>query len=126
MAHNPHHEHLVKELADQFEPLLKKSPQAMFLYLDDEHKICNKKYADMMGYDSAQDWADHALPLDDVYKKDQKETVKSYMAASKDMECPCPELTMVTKKGKKMKAWVTMVPIPYKGETFVLQIFYPE
>jgi hypothetical protein len=30
--------------------VLDKSGQAIYLYLDDSHKVCNKKFADMLGY----------------------------------------------------------------------------
>ena len=52
MAHDAHHQHLVKELAEQLEPVLSNSPQAIYLYLDDEHKTCNQKFADLLGYNS--------------------------------------------------------------------------
>lgn len=45
MAQDEHHEHLIKELADQLEPVFSNSPQAIYLYLDDTHKICNQKFA---------------------------------------------------------------------------------
>ena len=48
-----------------------KSTQAIFVYLDDTHKACNKQYADLLGYKSAKESADIDAPLADVKEKDQ-------------------------------------------------------
>ena len=37
-----HHEELVKGLYDQMKPILDESEQPIFIYLDDNHKACNK------------------------------------------------------------------------------------
>ena len=66
MTHNTHHEHLIKELSLMLEPIFTNSPQAVYLYLDDEHKICNKQFADMLGYDSVDEWVANPAPVDDV------------------------------------------------------------
>ena len=55
MTHNPHHEHLIAEIKELFEPLLTNSKQAIYISLDDEHKICNSKFADLLGYKSTQE-----------------------------------------------------------------------
>lgn len=43
------HRKLIADLAAQFAPVLEKSSQAVYLYLDDTHKVCNKKFADVFG-----------------------------------------------------------------------------
>ena len=50
MDEHQHHEQLVKGIAEQMKPVLEKSEQAIYLYLDDNHKVCNKKFADLLGY----------------------------------------------------------------------------
>ncbi len=45
-----HHAKLVKGIAEQMNILLKESQQPLFIYLDDTHKVCNKKYANLLGY----------------------------------------------------------------------------
>lgn len=120
MAHDPHHEHLIKELADQLEPVLSKSPQAIYLYLDDEHKTCNQKFADMLGYKSVKEWERNVYPLDDVAQEDQDKGVKAYMDASQKFKASTFNGSFVKKDGKKIKTEVIMVPITYKNEVFVL------
>ena len=72
MIHDEHHEHLVKELANQLEHVFSHSPQASYLYLDDIHKICNQRFADMLGYSSAEEWVKNETPNADVVEKDQQ------------------------------------------------------
>ena len=65
--------------------VLDKSEQAIYLYLDDNHKVCNKKFADMLGYRSPKEWAETETPLSDVVDEDQKDVIKVYMSAAEKM-----------------------------------------
>lgn len=120
MAHDIHHEHLVKELTEQLEPIFSNSPQAIYLYLDDEHKSCNKKFADMLGYKSTQEWVENEFPISDVAEEDQEKGIKAYMDASRKLIASTLSATWISKSGDKIKTTVTMTPITYKGEVFVL------
>jgi PAS domain S-box-containing protein len=120
VAHDNHHEHLVKELTEQLEPVLSNSPQGIYLYLDDEHKSCNKKFADMLGYKSTQEWAENEFPISDVAEEDQEKGIETYMNASRKLIASTLPATWVRKDGKRIKTTVTMAPITYKGEIFVL------
>src|SRR4030065_1957044 len=53
-----HHEEVVKGLYDQMKPVFDSSEQPIFLYLDDNHKACNSKFASMLGYKTPQEWAE--------------------------------------------------------------------
>lgn len=125
MAHDKHHEHLIREMTEMFAPLFKKSPQAIYLYLDDEHKICNKKFSDLLGYKNPQEWVSNQFPVSDVDEKDQDRGIAAYYNASRKMIASTLTGTWVTKKGKKIKTEITMAPIPYKGEVFVLHFITP-
>ena len=120
MAHNPHHVHLIREMAEMFEPIFSKSPQAIYLYLDDEHKICNKKFAQLLGYSSPQQWVDNLYPVDDVSKEDQEKAINAYMDASRRCKASTLSVTWKAKNGKKVPTVVILAPIFYQGEVFVL------
>ena len=120
MAHDPHHEHLVKEIEELFEPILSMSPQAIYIYLDDEHKICNQKFADLLDYESVQKWVENKFPVSDVDEKDQQKVIKSYMEASKELKASSLNVAFTTKKGEKIKTEIIMAPFTYKDEVFVI------
>jgi len=120
MVHEPHHEHLIKELEEQLKPVLTKSPQGVYVYLDDTHKTCNKKFSDMLGYTSPEEWIDNEFPVNDVMEEDQEKVINAYMDASENFKASAVETKLKRKDGKEIRAEAIMVPIVYKGETFVL------
>lgn len=120
MSDEAHHEHLIKELEEQFEPVFSNSPQAIYLYLDDAHKTCNTKFADLLGYSSVDEWKQNEFPVGDVLEKDQKKVIEAYGKASQDFKASVLSATLVTKDKKNITAEVIMVPLTYKNEVFVL------
>lgn len=118
---HPHHEDLVKGISDQMKLVLSKSPQAIYIYLDDNHKVCNKKFADLLGYKSAREWANTEAPLDDVVEEDQEKVISAYVDASEKMAASCIEVGFKNvKTGKVAKTRMVMVPIVYEGHVFAL------
>lgn len=120
MAHDEHHEHLVKEIAEQFEPVLSKSPQGVYIYLDDAHKICNKKFAEMLGYESVAEWVANEFPVGDVSEEDQEKVINAYGEASRSLKASKLSVSIVRKDHKKIKVDIIMAPITYKEEVFVV------
>lgn len=120
VSDNPHHEHLIKEITEMFRPVLDNSPQAVYIYLDDTHKICNKKFADMLGYDSVEEWVDNQYPVSDVDEKDQSAVINAYMNASRNLKASKTMATVKNKNGKKINTEIIMAPIAYQNEIFVL------
>ena len=43
------HKEVLHELLEQFAPVFFHSPDGVYLYLDDNHKVCNKRMAEMFG-----------------------------------------------------------------------------
>jgi hypothetical protein len=126
MVHSPHHEHLLLEINELFGPLLKESKKAIYIYLDDEHKTCNKKFADLLGYKSVEEWVKFEFPVSDVLESDQEKVVEAYMGASKKFKSSEVTVTLVKKDGKKIKAGVLMIPFSYGNEIFVLHFITPQ
>lgn len=126
MPHDEHHEHLIKELAEQLEPVFSNSQQAIYLYLDDIHKICNQKFADLLGYKSIADWVENEAPVGDVAVEDQPKIIEAYGAASENYKASTISANIVRKDGTRIKTKVIMVPITYKGEVFVLHFISEE
>lgn len=125
MAENQQHKELVEELSKQLKTLFENSDQAIYLYLDDTHKACNKKFSDLLGYKSPEDWQKNEYPVDDVAEEDQENTINAYMLASKKYHASTIRASVKKKDGSKVKTEVMFTPITYKGETFVLHFLTP-
>ena len=126
MAHNQHHEHLIKETEEMLSPLLQKSPQGVYVYLDDEHKFCNEHFSKMLGYTSVEEWVKNESPLGDVVEADQERVVKAYMDASEHGKASILTVSLQTKQSKKITAEIIMTPLTYQNEVFVLHFITPK
>lgn len=120
MAHDEHHEHLIKEVAELFGPILETSPQAIYIYLDDAHKTCNQKFADLLGYASINEWVANETPVDDVVEADQDKVIEAFVNASEKYEASTLSVAIKTKGGSEMEVDVIMTPFTYKNEVFVI------
>ena len=124
MNEQQHHEELVKGIEEQMKPVLEKSKQAIYVYLDDNHKVCNKKFAAMLGYASPKVWAERDAPLADVLEQDQAAVVEAYMNASMKMTASTADVRFKNvKTGKTAKARMIVAPIGYAGHVFTAHFF---
>jgi hypothetical protein len=122
MEKNLHHEALVNGLSEQLIQILGKSDQAVYIYLDDEHKNCNKKFADLLGYKSVKEWVEIDAPLADVVEEDQGKVITAYGNAMEKLIASQVEVSMRNvKTGKLVKTKMILVPIAFKGHLFALQ-----
>jgi hypothetical protein len=121
MDEQQHHEELIKGVTLEQKLILDKSSQAIYIYLDDSHKVCNKKFADLLGYASPAAWAKMATPLSDVVEKDQQLVIDAYGNASEKLIASKLEISLKNvKNGKIFKTAVVMVPIAFSGHVFVM------
>ncbi len=119
-----HHVAVIKAIAAQFKPVMEKSGQAVYIYLDDTHKVCNKKFAGLLGYQSAKEWADTEAPLADVIEEDQPAVVAAYEKATENMEASCLDVRLKhVKTGKIIKTRLIMVPVT-DGEQHVFAMHF--
>lgn len=121
MTQEKHHEELVKGISEQMKPILNKSEQAVYIYLDDTHKVCNKKHAALLGYKSIDEWAATQAPLADVIEADQKKVISAYEKASEKLVASSLDITFKNvKMNVPMKTRMIMVPTIYQGHVFVI------
>ncbi len=124
MDEQQHHEELVKGITEQMKGVLGKSEQAIYIYLDDNHKVCNKKFADLIGYKSPKEWADAEAPLSDVVEEDQPGVIKAYMNASEKMVASAIEARVKNiKTGKTVKTKMIVAPVGHAGHVFTAHFF---
>jgi hypothetical protein len=124
MDEQQHHEELVKGIMAQMKPVMEHSEQGIYLYLDDEHKACNKKFAEMFGYKSPKEWADAEAPLSDVLEEDQQSVIDAYMTASEKMVASAIDVRVKNvKTGKTVKTRMVTAPIGHAGHVFNAHFF---
>lgn len=124
MDEHEHHENLVKEVSEEMKPVLEKSAQAIYLYLDDNHKACNKKFSDLAGYKSPKEWADVDAPLADVVEEDQQSVIDVYINASEKMIAGSVDVRIKNiKTGKIIKTRMIVVPIGHAGHILTAHFF---
>jgi carbohydrate-binding DOMON domain-containing protein len=116
-----HHEELVDGLYNQLKEIFDSSDQAIYLYLDDTHKVCNKKFAGLLGFSSPEEWAKIENPLEaNVDTTSQKKVVSAYRDAMEKSVASRIEVKLKKKDGVLLNAFVIMVPITFRGHYFAL------
>ncbi len=113
------HEHvkILRELSEQFQPLFEKSPDGIYLYIDEVHKICNERFASMFGL-TVPEWEamegfvnKHAAP------EDQEMIVEAYNKHIHRSLTPIRfQAKAIRKNGTRFKAEFDMIPFPWRGE----------
>ena len=118
---NEHHEGLVKGLHNQLKQIFDSSEQAIYLYLDDNHKVCNKKFAELQGFSSPEEWAKVENPLEvGVDKMSQDAVVSAYRNATEKLIGSKIDVKLKKKTGDTFEASIIMVPVAYQGHIFAL------
>ncbi len=116
-----HHEQLVKGLYEQMKPILDKSEQPIFIYLDDNHKACNDKLASMLGFSSPKEWAAEQGFLEVYVAEKSRETLSSaYWNAIEKMVASTIQLTWMKKDGSLIDSTMIMVPMFFEGHLFAV------
>lgn len=127
MEKEKHHKELIDGVALQFAEIFENSDQGTYIYLDDEHKVCNKKFSDMLGYKNPAAWAKNENSFTDIFVNDAsaKKLVGTYAQAMQKMVGSQIEVTWRKKTGEKIKTNVILVPIAYDGHLFALHFVSP-
>ena len=115
-----HHQELVNGLFSQLKEIFNSSKQAIYIYLDDAHKICNKRFASLLQYKSSKEWANDKDTLSSVDKKSQETLVSAYADAMEKMIGTTIPVTWKRKDGKKIDTNVILVPIMYNKHLLAL------
>ena len=121
MTEEQHHEDLIKGISEQLQPILDKSQQAIYVYMDDTHKNCNKELATLLGYKSVREWVDTDAPLADVEEESRQAVISAYYNAVEKLVASSLEVTVRNVKTRELiKTRMILVPIAYGGHVLAL------
>jgi PAS domain S-box-containing protein len=115
------HERILKELAEHFKPLFEQSPEGIYLYLDEVHKICNQRFAAMFGL-TVEEWQGmDGFVNKHVADRDQDMMIRSYHEHIHQSLTPARFRMQAVRKDKtKFNVEVDMIPLPWRGEMVAL------
>jgi hypothetical protein len=114
------HAVLLEELRRELKPVLDASPQAMYVYLDNEHKICNQKYAAMLGYGSAAEWESVPDPMVNVDEGSVNTLVATYQDAVERKRASVVAVSWKKNDGKTVASTVILVPFAFRNELMAI------
>lgn len=122
MNQHEHHENIMHSLSEEYVDILKNSEQGVYIYLDDTHKICNAKFASLLGYSSEKEWASVEEPFPEVFVADhsQEILVSSFQDAMEKSIGSTSPITWKKKDGSTTETTVILVPIAHQGHAFAL------
>jgi hypothetical protein len=124
MNHHDDHAELVNGFYDEQKELFDASSQGMYVFLDDDNRICNATFAKLLGYASAEAWAkvdvDGSFPDAFVADKSQHALISAYQNAMEKGAGSTFQVTWKKKSGETVNTTVTLVPIIYQGHMLAL------
>ena len=122
MTEHAHHEELVSSVGESFAPILGASNQAIYIYLDDTHKVCNEKFSELLGYSTPAEWAAITSPFPETFVSEESRgaLVTAYRGAMENHVGSSTQVTWRTKNGATITTSVILVPIVHEGHLFAL------
>src|SRR5687768_12598924 len=122
MDAHEHHEELIQGVAEQLKDVLNTSEQAIYLYLDDAHKVCNQKFAALLGYDSPAAWAAVTEPFPEVFvaEESQAALIDAFGEAMQRKIGSTVPVKWQKKDGETIKTTVMLVPLSFQNHLFAL------
>jgi len=124
MAEEHEHVKILKELGEQFRPMFEKSPEGIYLYIDEVHKICSERFAKMFGL-TVTEWEEmEGFVNKHVAEEDVEMVVQTYHEHIHQSLTPARfRGDCIRKNGSRFKVEVDMIPFPWRGEMVALHFF---
>jgi PAS domain-containing protein len=120
------HGSLIQAVTEELRPVFDGSAQGIYVYLDDTHKACNARFAEMLGYDSSADW-DQPGSFTEQYvdPQSQRTLVTAYRHAMEHQVAATIDVTWRRRDGGAVRTSVILVPIAHAGALMALHFVTP-
>lgn len=127
MTSHEHRAGVVNGLTKQQISLYEGSSQAMYIFLDNVNKSCNRRFSDMLGYASPETWAAVAesFPTAFVEEASQDALTGAYQAAMTSGTGASFRVKWKRKDGRSVASNVILVPIEFDGHRMALHFIQP-
>jgi PAS domain S-box-containing protein len=107
---------VMRELAEQFRPVFESSPDGVYLWLDEAHKTCNERLANLFGF-TVEEWRG-AEPFLDNFVAEEDRAIYSWNYHNRVATLAFPatfRFRGLKKDGSTFAAETDLVPISYRG-----------
>jgi hypothetical protein len=113
---------VIRGIYEQLSDVFENSAQSIYIYLDDKHKVCNGKFAALLGYATPNEWAavEENFPDAFVSKDSQKTLISAYQASMEKFVGSVNNISWKTKTGRDVRTSTILVPIIYEGHAMAL------
>lgn len=110
------HEDAIRELTEQFRPILEESPDGVYLWLDETNKVCNERLAKMFGC-TVKEWCTIEPFLEHFVDEEDRELFSwNYHHRVAALAFPVTfRFRGRRKDGSTFAAETDMIPITFKG-----------
>lgn len=122
MDEHEHHSDLIEAVEKQFAIVLEDSKQGVYIYFDDDHKVCNEKFAKMLGYDSIDEWQKIVDPFPEVFvaEESQDTLVTAYQNAMEHCVASENKISWKKKDGSTIGTKVILAPIAFEDHLLAI------
>ncbi len=121
--HDDHLE-LIKSYAEEQKEIFDSSEQAVYAFLDDDNRVCNERFAKLLGYSSADEWmsteTNGEFPSVFVDEKSHETLVDTYQKTMESMVASTVKITWKKKDSGTVETSVVFVPVVYQGHLVAL------
>ena len=121
------HREVMRELIEQFRPIMEQSPDGVYLWLDEAHKTCNERLASLFGY-TVEEWC-ATQPFLENFVAEEDRAIFSWNYHNRVATLAFPvtfRFRGLRKDGSRFSAETEMIPITYRGHAvayhFVRQV----
>jgi PAS domain S-box-containing protein len=114
------HERVTEELAEHLRPVFESSPDGVYIWLDEEHWICNERFTELFGYESADELKDTPHLLQRLVHEDDQGIVSwNYWNRVQTLSFPVTfRFRGTMKDGSECRVETEMIPLTFGGHTF--------
>ena len=122
MASDRDHRAVLAKVRKLLGEIFDESDQSIYIYLDEENKVCNDRFAALLGYGSTRQWAsvreDFAKSF--VSPKDRSTLVSAYQNAIGNLVASTVSIRWKKKEKGEVPTTTIVVPLVFEGHRMAL------
>jgi len=121
------HGDILKQVREQLSDVFEKSEQSIYIYLDEDNKVCNKRFASLLGYASPNEWAGVKQEFSEAFvtPRDREALVSAYQDSVDKLVGSTISISWKKKGGKEIPTTTILVPMVFAGHRMALHFISP-